>query len=226
MRFSVAAFAALAAGAVATTTDIVYDTTTWCPEEASSTAVPAVSTPSVPVQPTPSTVTDVVSDTTTWCPEEASSTAVPAVSTPSVAPVVKPTPSIVTDVVSDYTTWCPEATAVTHGSQTYSVTKPTSLTLTNGPFTVSRPLLSKTVTYCNKCAGPTAPAGSSSPSSSASVAPVYSGSSVVVPSASQAPGSPASSTPAAPAFTGAASRHIAGAGAGLTAVLGVAAFLL
>ncbi|KAL1855465.1 hypothetical protein Plec18167_007113 [Paecilomyces lecythidis] len=224
MRFSVAALTALAAGAVATTTDIVYDTTTWCPEEASST--PAVS-PVTTATPTPSaqpTVTDIISDTTTWCPEEASSSAaVPVVSTPSAKPT--PSSSIVTDVVSDYTTWCPEATAITHGSFTYSVTKPTSLTLSNGPYTVSRPLLSKTVTYCNKCAGPTAPAGSSSPSS-ASVAPVYSGSSVVVPSASQAPGTPASSTPSAPAFTGAASRHIAGAGAGLTAVLGVAAFLL
>ncbi|KAJ9210120.1 hypothetical protein DTO166G4_8310 [Paecilomyces variotii] len=192
MRFSIAALAALAAGAVATTTtDIIYDTTTWCPEEASST--PVVQSSSVQT------------------------------------PIVKPTPSITTDIVKDYTTWCPEATVITHGSQTYSVTKPTSLTMSNGPYTVSRPLLSKTVTYCNKCAGPTAPAGSSPSPSSASVAPVYSGSSVVVPSvpgASQVPGTPASSTPVAPAFTGAASRHIAGAGAGLTAVLGVAAFLL
>ncbi|RWQ99868.1 hypothetical protein C8Q69DRAFT_38983 [Paecilomyces variotii] len=173
MRFSIAALAALAAGAVATTTtDIIYDTTTWCPEEASST--PVVQSSSVQT------------------------------------PIVK-------------------ATVITHGSQTYSVTKPTSLTMSNGPYTVSRPLLSKTVTYCNKCAGPTAPAGSSPSPSSASVVPVYSGSSVVVPSvpgASQVPGTSASSTPVAPAFTGAASRHIAGAGAGLTAVLGVAAFLL
>lgn len=46
MRFSVAAIGALAAGAVATsqsfTTEVVYDTETYCPE--SSTAAPVQST--------------------------------------------------------------------------------------------------------------------------------------------------------------------------------------
>ncbi|KAL1979558.1 hypothetical protein VTN96DRAFT_5571 [Rasamsonia emersonii] len=131
-------------------------------------------------------------------------------------------PSVTTEVVTSYETYCPEATSFVHGSSTYSVTKPTTLTLSGGSYTVTRPLLTSTVTYCNSCAGPTAPAGSSSASVAPSVAPVYSGSSVAVTSTP----APVAATPAPPKFTGGASHAAVGAGAGLAGLLGVAAFLL
>ncbi|KAF2157867.1 hypothetical protein K461DRAFT_25795 [Myriangium duriaei CBS 260.36] len=39
----------------------------------------------------------------------------------------------VTETVDYYTTYCPEATQITHGSQTYTVTEATTLTITNCP---------------------------------------------------------------------------------------------
>ncbi|UNI13478.1 hypothetical protein JDV02_000221 [Purpureocillium takamizusanense] len=42
-----------------------------------------------------------------------------------------------TKVVSRYTTWCPEPTTVCIGSKTYTVTKPTTLTITDCPCTIT-----------------------------------------------------------------------------------------
>ena len=42
-----------------------------------------------------------------------------------------------TKVVSRYTTWCPEPTTVCIGSKTYTVTKPTTLTVTDCPCTIT-----------------------------------------------------------------------------------------
>ena len=56
---------------------------------------------------------------------------------------------VVTETVTDYTTYCPEATSIVHGGSTYSVSTPGSVTLT-GSFTVTRPLVTQTVTQCHK----------------------------------------------------------------------------
>jgi hypothetical protein len=55
----------------------------------------------------------------------------------------------VTETVTQYTTYCPEATTISHGSHTYSISTPGHITMTNGPFTVTRPLITQTVTQCN-----------------------------------------------------------------------------
>lgn len=68
---------------------------------------------------------------------QSSSTIVSATSVPtdvknSSAPVVW-----VTDVVSHFTTYCPEATSFAINNKTYTVTKPTTLTITDCPCTIS-----------------------------------------------------------------------------------------
>ncbi|KAL2001802.1 hypothetical protein VTN02DRAFT_1205 [Thermoascus thermophilus] len=235
MRFSVAAIGALAAGAVAQsfTTDVIYETETYCPE--SATAAPVQS--STPIYSPEPTTTEVVYDTETYCPEE-SATATPV--TPSVIPVsvaVTPTPVYsstpvyspkpFTQVVSSFETYVSEATSFVYGSQTYSVTKPTTVTMTNGQYTISRPLLTSTVTICNSCTGATAaPVSYSASSYIPSVSRVYSSSKVVVATsvATQNPSTAVSTS--VPVFTGAASRAAAGAGAGLAGVFALAAYLL
>ncbi|QKX59029.1 uncharacterized protein TRUGW13939_06158 [Talaromyces rugulosus] len=124
--------------------------------------------------------------------------------------------STITEVVTTYETYCPEATSFVAGSSTVHVTTPGTFTLT-GSYTVTRPLLSSTVTICNACASstPVVPIGTGTPAPYTSV-PVVPGS-----------GSPTTSPVSPPLFTnGAASNAVAGAGAGLAAVFGAAAVLL
>ncbi|KUL89999.1 hypothetical protein ZTR_02790 [Talaromyces verruculosus] len=121
---------------------------------------------------------------------------------------------VVTEVVTSYETYCPEATTFVAGSSTVAVTAPGTVTLT-GSYTVTRPLLSSTVTICNSCSSTAVPPlGTGSPNPYSSVVP--------------SPAPPAGKTTSAvsPAFTGGASHAAAGAGAGLAAVFGAAAFLL
>ncbi|OJJ50473.1 hypothetical protein ASPZODRAFT_54849 [Penicilliopsis zonata CBS 506.65] len=56
--------------------------------------------------------------------------------------------SYTTEIVTNYVTYCPESTTIIHGTETYSVTAPTSLTMSGGPYTISRPLMTSTVTVC------------------------------------------------------------------------------
>ncbi|KAH8695943.1 hypothetical protein BGW36DRAFT_379924 [Talaromyces proteolyticus] len=124
--------------------------------------------------------------------------------------------SAITEVVTTFETYCPEATSFVAGGSTVHVTTPGTYTL-SGSYTVTRPLLSSTITVCNSCASSSAPVplGTGSPAPYTSVTPA------------PAPGSPGSTTkPSTPAFTAGAAPAVAGAGAGLAAVLGVAAALL
>ncbi|OWT42909.1 hypothetical protein VFPPC_17898 [Pochonia chlamydosporia 170] len=45
-----------------------------------------------------------------------------------------------TEVVTALTTYCPAPTTLTHGSKTYTVTGPTTLTITDCPCTISKPI--------------------------------------------------------------------------------------
>ncbi|GLI81658.1 hypothetical protein PoHVEF18_010044 [Penicillium ochrochloron] len=123
----------------------------------------------------------------------------------------------VTETLTAYTTYCPEATSIVHGGSTYSISTPGHLTMT-GSFTVTRPLITQTVTQCNKCSSSTPLP--TTPVSSASSTPL-------VPSTAGATGT-AVSTPAAsqPAFNAGAINAATGAGAGLAAVFGAVALLL
>jgi len=58
-----------------------------------------------------------------------------------------------TEVVTAYTTYCPEPTTLTHGDKTYTVTKATTLTISDCPCTISRPVTTATVTKCHTCPG-------------------------------------------------------------------------
>lgn len=123
-------------------------------------------------------------------------------------------PSVVTEVVTSYETYCPEATSFVAGGSTVHVTTPGTYTLT-GSYTVTRPLMSSTVTICNACASstPAVPMGTGSPAPKSSAAPV--------------PNQGSTTSPVKPpAYTGGASHAVAGAGAGLAAVFGAAALLL
>lgn len=57
-------------------------------------------------------------------------------------------PVYVTEVVTAYTTYCPSATEITHGGVTYTVTEATTLTITNCPCTITKPVASSVVTSC------------------------------------------------------------------------------
>ncbi|KAH6697611.1 hypothetical protein F5X68DRAFT_226972 [Plectosphaerella plurivora] len=105
-----------------------------------------------------------------------------------------------TEVVTAYTTYCPEPTTLTHGDKTYTITEATTLTITDCPCTISKPVLT-TSAHPVPTAYPPPPAP---PAANTSIP--------VVPA-------PA---PSAPAEAGAAKF----AAAGLAAVLGAAAFVL
>jgi hypothetical protein len=51
----------------------------------------------------------------------------------------------VTEVVTAYTTFCPTPTKVVHGTNTYTVTKATTLVITDCPCTVTKPVITKPV---------------------------------------------------------------------------------
>ncbi|AEO62317.1 uncharacterized protein THITE_2169147 [Thermothielavioides terrestris NRRL 8126] len=115
-----------------------------------------------------------------------------------------------TEVVTAFTTFCPAATSFTYGSQTYTVTEATTLTITDCPngCTIKRPVTTISSVICNNCA------------------PVYSNS-----SSSAAAVPPATTTPAGTGSlptpsTAGAPRALALSGAGLAGLLGIAAFVL
>jgi len=135
-----------------------------------------------------------------------------------------------TEVVTSFTTFCPGPTQITHGTQVYTVTSATTLTITNCPCTLTKtyssvpppatpPAVAPTVTTPAPPVTPvptgTAPVGTGSSSSV-----VYGNSTVpnVVP--------PSTPSTAAPSFeTGSANRATVAGGA-LAGVLGMVAYLL
>jgi len=105
---------------------------------------------------------------------------------------------VTTDVVTAYTTYCPEATTITHGSQTYTATASQTLTITNCPCTITKPVVTSSVV---------------APTSS----PVYANTS--------APVSTAKATPS-PITASSGNKAFALSGASLAGLLGLAAYIL
>ncbi|EEP76032.1 predicted protein [Uncinocarpus reesii 1704] len=137
------------------------------------------------------------------------------------ATIINPTgASVITEVVTQYTTYCPGPTTITHGTNTYTVTEATTLTITDCPCTVTRPIITSTVSECNDCPAPSGTGVIPPPVEP----PVYPNGTAPAPPAGTG-NVPSSTVPSPPDFTGAASRMVAGAGAALAGVLGVA-FLL
>ncbi|KHN97006.1 Mmc protein [Metarhizium album ARSEF 1941] len=143
----------------------------------------------------------------------------------------------VTEVVSAYTTYCPAPTEITHGTQTYTVTavripkhprassegaesgisyltshkthghSPTTLTITNCPCTVVKPVTTTPAVVCTTCtaSAPVNFPNTTVASPTGGVVPTKSGD--VVPTAG-------------------AGKAAALSGAGLAGVVGLAAFIL
>ncbi|KAF2147273.1 uncharacterized protein K452DRAFT_217516 [Aplosporella prunicola CBS 121167] len=63
--------------------------------------------------------------------------------------------SYVTEVLTAYTTYCPEPTEIAHNGKTYTVTEASTLTITDCPCTVSKPVFTSVVTSCASCASDT-----------------------------------------------------------------------
>lgn len=59
-------------------------------------------------------------------------------------------PVYVTEVVKSYTTYCPEPTKITHGHKTYTITSATTLTITDCPCTVTKPVSIIVKTTCTR----------------------------------------------------------------------------
>jgi hypothetical protein len=54
-------------------------------------------------------------------------------------------PVYTTEVVTSYTTYCPYPTEVVHGDKTYTVTEATTLTITDCPCTIVKPVTTSSV---------------------------------------------------------------------------------
>lgn len=116
-------------------------------------------------------------------------------------------PVYVTEIQTAYTTYCPGPTTLHYGTKTYTVTEATTLTITDCPITIVKP-----VTY--------APVVTVKPTP-----PVYANTTApAVPTYAAPSGSPVESSK--PVFTGAANRAVAGSAASLAGLLGIAAYIL
>ncbi|KAG9238132.1 putative clock-controlled protein 6 [Amylocarpus encephaloides] len=128
-----------------------------------------------------------------------------------------------TEVHTAYTTVCPAATEVTFNGVTYTATASQTLTITNCPCTVVKPVTTSSVVYCNTCApspAPVYPVNATTPAAPVvPTTPVGTG-------AAPAPTAPAASPSASPITASSAGKSFAVSGAALAGLLGVAAYIL
>ncbi|KAF7946218.1 hypothetical protein EAE96_009220 [Botrytis aclada] len=143
----------------------------------------------------------------------------------------------VTDVVTSFVTVCPAATSFSFNGVTYTATESETVTITNCPCTISKPVYTTSSVICNTCtAAPTAPVSSaaisSAPAWGNNTAPAATGGvttskgSVGTTSAPAAGSSPSASTTAPIVVSNNGNRAIALSGASLAGLLGVAAYIL
>ncbi|KAI9818326.1 MAG: hypothetical protein M1832_004444 [Thelocarpon impressellum] len=136
-------------------------------------------------------------------------------------------PVYTTEVVTAYTTYCPSPTTVVHNKVTYTVKSATTLTITDCPCTVTKPLVTYTSTVCNTCTPVITPTSYSTKYETH--VPVYTNATVstkVYSTPGVAAPTTAVPTTKAPQFTGAANKAFAASGAGLAGLLGLAAYVL
>lgn len=159
-----------------------------------------------------------------------------------------------TEVVTAYTTYCPAATQITHNGETYTVTEATTLTITNCPCTISKPVystsapaapssypVSSAMSSAMSSAVSSYPVSAPGVSSSAAVtsakptAPVYptgaNSTIATVPATKSSVGTTSatvvpSGTGSTPVPTAGAGKAAALSGAGLAGVLGLVAYVL
>jgi hypothetical protein len=115
----------------------------------------------------------------------------------------------VTDVVTSYTTYCPEATVLTYNSVTYTITEATTLTVTNCPCTIVKPVTTSSVVVA-----PT-------------TAPVYPAQNATTAGSVGTTSAKATVTPTPSTLTtSGANNLVALSGASLAGLLGLAAYIL
>jgi len=121
-----------------------------------------------------------------------------------------------TEVYTAYTTVCPASTELTFNGVTYTATESTTLTITNCPCTVIKPITTSSVVYCTTCAYPTS-------------APVYPNTTTTAAGVTSVGTTSAAGYPTAAPSTITASggnKVFAFSGASLAGLLGLAAYLL
>ncbi|KAI0179135.1 hypothetical protein GGR52DRAFT_535041 [Hypoxylon sp. FL1284] len=130
-----------------------------------------------------------------------------------------------TEIVTSVETYCPGPTQITYGTNTYTVTEATTLTITDCPCTISKPVYTTSYVSCATCA----PAPPSYPTS-VPAPPVYPNSTAAVPTSSTpvypTGGAPGTTTSATSIPTAGAGKMAALSGAGLAGLLGLAAAAL
>jgi hypothetical protein len=109
----------------------------------------------------------------------------------------------VTETVTALTTYCPGPTKIVHNGNTITVTEATTLTITDCPCTIVKPVYTTSKVHCHDCA---------KPSGKWNETKTY------------PTGAPAYSKP--PKVTAGAGKAATVAGAGLAAIIGLAAFAL
>ncbi|KAK4191221.1 hypothetical protein QBC35DRAFT_24750 [Podospora australis] len=116
-----------------------------------------------------------------------------------------------TEVVTAITTYCPEPTTVEYGGTTYTITEATTLTITDCPCTIKKPVTTISSVICN---------GGSCP-------PVYHNSTGVAPGPTKTPvGTISQPAPTKSALPTAGAGKLALSGGALAGVLGFAALAL
>ncbi|KAG5973484.1 hypothetical protein E4U58_004993 [Claviceps cyperi] len=134
---------------------------------------------------------------------------------------------VVTEVVDQYVTYCPGPARITHGDKVYIATKATTLTITNCPCTITRPVISTPAVVCHTC--------STAPSNPVNTEPAATEPAATEPAATEPAGTvpptgglvmtPTKGQPTTVPTAG-AGKAAALSGAGLAGIVGLAAFVL
>lgn len=121
-----------------------------------------------------------------------------------------------TEVHTAYTTVCPASTELTFNGVTYTATASTTLTITNCPCTIVKPVTTSSVVAAPSPA-PVYPNGTTPAATTPAAAPPAVGTGVVVPAPSATPSTISASS---------GNKAFAFSGASLAGLLGLAAYIL
>lgn len=137
-------------------------------------------------------------------------------------PVAANTTAYTTEVVTSYETYCPGPTQITYGTNTYTVTEATTLTITDCPCTISKPVYTTSLPATSAVSTPVYPTSVAT----IPAPPVYPNSTAAVPTTSSpvypTGGAPGTTTSATVIPTAGAGKVAALSGAGLAGLLGLA----
>lgn len=123
-----------------------------------------------------------------------------------------------TEVVTAYVTVCPTATVITHGDVKYTATANQTLTVTNCPCTIVKPVVTSSIVICSTCAPTASPHYNNGTAATTTTKPIV-GTLSMVPTTT-----PAATTSLLSANSG--SKAFAFSGASLAGLLGFAAYFL